>query len=153
MDHLIQLPARFAPGQSGKEQHHTGKGQRRAPADNGPEDHLLPGIELLRGRMDILREQTAALLDPDKVKLVGDIVRHPRDKGQNQAQHEGKAHIVMRQLAPGRQRAKHVLAKKRQDDRTPENQVQTGQRQYDKGPGHQPVGKPFKGVEPEDPLC
>ena len=63
-----------------EEQCNTGQANRKATDRNGPEDDLLARVKLFRWGVYAFFDQAAAQLDPQQVRLVRNVVSHPKHK-------------------------------------------------------------------------
>jgi hypothetical protein len=143
VDDLVELPVgRAVPASPGKSSMMPVQDSSAPPIMTDQKMSFCPALNLLGGRMDALLQQAAALLDPLQSTGWG-CCAHPEHEDQDQRRHERPGQVVVRDLAPGRQRAEGPSPISG-SSRAAEDQVQPGQRQDDEGRGQQPVREAFE---------
>src|SRR5262249_15140706 len=102
-------------------------------------------IEQVHWRM--LLAEASAFHDPLDVQATRNVPADPHQKDHHHADGEGEAEIIMRVLAPTRDRGERVCSDKGQDQLPTERDVQSREREDDEAGCRHPMHEPLKGGE------
>src|SRR5690606_904698 len=107
-------------------------------------------IEALGRSVTATAEEPAAAGEPGEIRPRWEIVPHPEQEHQQDADGEGNAEIVMGIFAPLRQRRECLRADERHQQFFAEHDVQTGQPEDDEADRREPVNEALAAVETQD---